>query len=134
MSVPDVPSWSGQNMAAIYDRLVAFQKGDKAAAQLPEEAAAFGKFPDVGDDADFMMHLLREYDRAFRWSVTTANERKEVLKQLLFNEHTLPGFNDSGAHLTNMAYFDGNLRTLKLARPRPPCRRSLRWSPHRPTG
>ena len=115
VSVPDVPSWSGQSMLAIYDRLLAFQKGDKGAAESPEEAAAFEKFPQVRDDADFMMHLLRTYDRDFRWAVTTANERKEVLKKLLFDENTLPGFNDSGAHLTNMAYFDGNLRTLKLA-------------------
>ena len=27
----------------------------------------------------------------------------------------LPGFNDSGAHLTNMAFYDGNLRALRLA-------------------
>ena len=38
-----------------------------------------------------------------------------MLKRLLFHPQTLPGFNDSGAHLTNMAFYDGNLRTLKLA-------------------
>ena len=27
----------------------------------------------------------------------------------------LPGFNDSGAHITNMAFYDVNLRSLKLA-------------------
>jgi N-acyl-D-aspartate/D-glutamate deacylase len=27
----------------------------------------------------------------------------------------LPGFNDSGAHVTNMAYYDGNLRALRIA-------------------
>ena len=27
----------------------------------------------------------------------------------------LPGFNDSGAHVTNMAYYDGNLRALHIA-------------------
>ena len=27
----------------------------------------------------------------------------------------LPGFNDSGAHLTNMAFYDVNLRSLQLA-------------------
>jgi N-acyl-D-aspartate/D-glutamate deacylase len=27
----------------------------------------------------------------------------------------MPGFNDSGAHITNMAFFDGNLMSLKLA-------------------
>ena len=38
-----------------------------------------------------------------------------MLKKLLLDENTLPGFNDSGAHLTNMAFFDGNLRTLRFA-------------------
>ncbi|MDA0630365.1 MAG: amidohydrolase family protein, partial [Proteobacteria bacterium] len=28
----------------------------------------------------------------------------------------LPGFNDSGAHITNMAFFDANLMSLKLAK------------------
>ena len=27
----------------------------------------------------------------------------------------MPGFNDSGAHITNMAFFDGNLGSLKRA-------------------
>jgi N-acyl-D-aspartate/D-glutamate deacylase len=27
----------------------------------------------------------------------------------------MPGVNDSGAHLTNLAFYDGNLVTLKLA-------------------
>lgn len=62
-----------------------------------------------------MLHLLRRYDRSFRWAMTTANTRPGILKQLLLDENTLPGFNDSGAHLTNMAFFDGNLRTLKFA-------------------
>jgi len=30
----------------------------------------------------------------------------------------LPGFNDSGAHLTNMAYYDANLRGLQIAQRR----------------
>jgi len=59
--------------------------------------------------------LLRDFDLEFRWYTITANRDPAVLKQLLFSEHTLPGFNDSGAHLANMAYYDGNLRTLKLA-------------------
>jgi N-acyl-D-aspartate/D-glutamate deacylase len=33
----------------------------------------------------------------------------------LLHERALPGFNDSGAHITNMAFFDGNLMSLKLA-------------------
>ncbi|MDY6943815.1 MAG: amidohydrolase family protein [Pseudomonadota bacterium] len=117
VSVPDVPGWAHQNMGEIYRRLETFQAtGGKEGARDDVEAAAFAKFPNpIGDDAEFMMHLLREYDRDFRWCVTTANQRPEVLKQLLLDENTLPGFNDSGAHLTNMAFFDCNLRTLKMA-------------------
>jgi len=55
------------------------------------------------------------YDRQFRWHTTTANHRPEKLRKLLFHPKTLPGFNGSGAHLTNMAFYDGNLRTLKMA-------------------
>jgi N-acyl-D-aspartate/D-glutamate deacylase len=43
------------------------------------------------------------------------NDRPAILKKLLFHPHMLPGFNDSGAHLINLAFFDGNLLTLKMA-------------------
>jgi len=33
----------------------------------------------------------------------------------LLHETAMPGFNDSGAHITNMAFFDANLMSLKLA-------------------
>ena len=111
-----VEYWNGKNLEAIYQRLLSFQRsGGQQGAECEQETEAFKKFPTVRDDADFVLHMLREYDRKFRWYTTTANQRPEVLKELLFNEHTLPGFNDSGAHLTNMAYYDANLLTLKMA-------------------
>jgi len=117
VSVPDVPSWANINMGELYRRLQHYQaSGGREGALDADEARAFSRFPNpVKDDADVMLHLLKEYDRAFRWSVTTANTRRDVLKKILFAEDTLPGFNDSGAHLMNMAFFDGNLRTLQLA-------------------
>ena len=45
----------------------------------------------------------------------TANRDPKVVRDLVFNPLLLPGFNDSGAHLTNMAFYDGNLRMLKIA-------------------
>jgi N-acyl-D-aspartate/D-glutamate deacylase len=116
-SVPDMPEWSGQNMQRIYDRLLRYQATEGRTGHLSEaEGAAFALFPNpIVDDAEFMLHLLRRYDRQFRWAMTTANTRPAVLKKLLLDENALPGFNDSGAHLTNMAFFDGNLRTLKFA-------------------
>ncbi len=113
-----VESWSQQNIGEIYTRLQTYQNSNGAQGALgDEEAAAFALFPNpIGDDAEFVMHMLREYDKQFRWYTTTANgKRPEVLKKLVFHEETIPGFNDSGAHLTNMAFFDGNLQTLKMA-------------------
>ena len=112
-----VEPWAGRRLSDIYGRLKQYQGalGD-AAAQNQPELAAFSLFPaPIIDDAGFMMHMLREYDRTFRWYVITANERPDVLKKLVFHPETLPGFNDSGAHLTNMAYYDANLMTLKMA-------------------
>jgi N-acyl-D-aspartate/D-glutamate deacylase len=45
----------------------------------------------------------------------SANRDPEVIRELINHPLTLPGFNDSGAHITNMAFYDGNLRALKLA-------------------
>jgi len=58
---------------------------------------------------------MRTYDKSFRFWVDVANENKEGVLPLLLDKNTLPGFNDSGAHITNMAFFDGNLMSLKLA-------------------
>jgi N-acyl-D-aspartate/D-glutamate deacylase len=110
-----VPAWNGQTMQVVYGRLVHWQHTQEGARDALEDAA-FGKFPrPIGDDAAFFLHLLREYDTALRWWTITANRNPAVIKALLFNPKVLPGFNDSGAHLTNMAFYDGNLRTLQIA-------------------
>jgi N-acyl-D-aspartate/D-glutamate deacylase len=66
-------------------------------------------------EGEFLLHLFRRYDRDLRWWFTIANDRPEILRDLLFHPHMLPGFNDSGAHLINLAFFDGNLLTLQIA-------------------
>ena len=58
--------------------------------------------------------LLGYFDRDLYWYYVNANKDPKVVKELLFHPKLLPGFNDSGAHITNMAYFDGNLRALKI--------------------
>jgi len=62
-----------------------------------------------------MLHLLRTYDKGFRFYVDQGNVGNVRTLELLLDENTLPGFNDSGAHITNMAFFDGNLGSLKRA-------------------
>jgi N-acyl-D-aspartate/D-glutamate deacylase len=110
-----VADWNGETMQAVFERLRRWQlTGEGSRSEAEREAfASFAK--PVGDDCAFFLHLLRRYDTDLRWWTVTANRDPEKTKALLFNPLLLPGFNDSGAHLTNMAFYDGNLRTLKIA-------------------
>ena len=112
-----IPSWSGQSLWEVLERLQAWQDGRLTTAQLAaDEIGFFEQCPrPIGGDAAFMRMLLRVFDRDLRWWSVAANDRPEVLRKLLFDPNTLPGFNDSGAHLTNIAFFDGNLVTLQWA-------------------
>jgi N-acyl-D-aspartate/D-glutamate deacylase len=121
-----VTEWCGETFGAVYRRLRDYQSGDPAAARSPAEAEALASFPNpIGHEGALLLHLARRYDRDLRWWFTVANDRPEVLEQLLFHPHLLPGFNDSGAHLINLAFFDGNLLTLQVAQ-----RRSLERVAH----
>ena len=71
------------------------------------------------DNLDYFMDLIKEYDTDLVWKCTAANHRDEVRMKLLAHELTIPGFNDSGAHNTNMAFHDGALQTLRQAQERP---------------
>jgi N-acyl-D-aspartate/D-glutamate deacylase len=111
-----VPEWCGETFGMVLRRLRGFQSGRQDVARSPAEAEALAAFPGpVGREGDFLLHLVRRYDRDLRWWFTVANDRPEVLERLLFHPHMLPGFNDSGAHLVNLAFFDGNLLTLQVA-------------------
>jgi N-acyl-D-aspartate/D-glutamate deacylase len=111
-----VPEWCGETFGAVYRRLQRFQAGETSAARSETEREALAAFPNpVAREGAFLLHLIRRHDRDLRWWFTVANDRPEILKQLLFHEHMLPGFNDSGAHLINLAFFDGNLLTLQIA-------------------
>jgi N-acyl-D-aspartate/D-glutamate deacylase len=109
-----VPEWEGKTMQWVFDRLLDWQRGGSTQPR-GLEAEVFAALPKPCDEADFVLGLLRRFDMALRWSTVTANRDPRVVKRLLFHPLLLPGFNDSGAHLTNMAFFDGNLRTLKIA-------------------
>jgi len=111
-----VPEWYGETFGAVYRRLLQFQTGDRSAARSVTESDAFYSFPSpLRKQGEFLLHLFRRYDRDLRWWFTIANDRPRILRDLLFHPHLLPGFNDSGAHLINLAFFDGNLLTLQIA-------------------
>ena len=125
MTERPVAVWDGETLRDVYERLLDWQarpsgRGRPGRTGLgprsEEEAEAFASFPNpVGDDCDFILHLLRHFDTDLRWFVLAANDDEERMARVLFDPQTLPGFSDSGAHLTNMAYYDSNLRGLQIA-------------------
>jgi N-acyl-D-aspartate/D-glutamate deacylase len=111
-----VPEWCGETFGAVHRRLETFHSGDGTAARSAAEREAFAEFPwPLTREGEFLLHLFRRHDRDLRWYFVVANDRPEILRDLLFHPHLLPGFNDSGAHLINLAFFDGNLLTLQIA-------------------
>lgn len=111
-----VSDWKDESMAAIFERLRIWQAGDRSVARSEAESSAFAACPDpIGDDGDFFLHLLRAYDTDLYWYMVTANRDPELTRELIMHPKLLPGFNDSGAHLTNMAFYDCNLRALQMA-------------------
>ncbi len=111
-----LPSWPGQSMAEVYQRYRCWLKnGEIPHTNDPEELDTFRHLGgEIRDDGEFFLALLRHFDRDLHWYYVNANRDPEVIKALLLNPRMLPGFNDSGAHVTNMAYYDGNLRALRI--------------------
>ncbi len=124
------PEWRGLTFAAVLERAVSHQQSGQfpLTGQLPQTGeggpseaeraaldAVVAAMPDCVDDAGLVIHLFRTYDLDLRWYAITANGDPAKLEEALFFEHNLPGFNDSGAHLTNMAFYDANLRGLQVA-------------------
>ncbi len=117
MSVDSGPvprAWVGETLQAILSRALQWQATGEG-ARSDEEREHFARVPQAADQVDFILHLYREYDTALRMTTVTANRDPALTEKLLFDPQVLPGFNDSGAHLTNMAFYDGNLRGLQMA-------------------
>ncbi|MFT5575223.1 MAG: N-acyl-D-aspartate/D-glutamate deacylase [Bermanella sp.] len=113
--VTPVPSWHDQKLSEVYRRFCAYQKGDVkdfTAQELTVYAAAPANCRSL---ADFFAHCLRQFDMRFRWWLDVANVDPDITAEILFDENTMPGFNDSGAHITNLAFYDGNLLNLQIA-------------------
>lgn len=109
-------NWVGMDLQTLLDRVLDIKSGKLPADVQDEEQALIKRdFFWISDEADFMLQLLRSFDTGFGWSTTTANRNPETTRELIMDPLLLPGFNDSGAHLTNMAFYDVNLRCLKQA-------------------
>lgn len=116
MEVAECPvaAWKGENLQAIFERARTFQVSGQGARTV-EERAMLESFPPLRDDADFFFHLLKTWDRRFVWKTISANHDAKMVGRLTMSDLFLPGFADSGAHLTNLAFYDVNLRALKIA-------------------
>ena len=109
-----VDGWIGETLHVVYLRYQTWLQNPDSidAADERDAFAALGR--DVRDDGEFFIKLLHHFDRDLYWHYVNANADPAVVRELLFHPKLLPGFNDSGAHVTNMAYFDGNLRALNI--------------------
>jgi N-acyl-D-aspartate/D-glutamate deacylase len=109
-------SWQGLSFQAVLDRVLDYKRGNIAHGMPDSEQSLIqSSFIWVMDEADLVIQVLRSFDTEISWSTVTANRDLEQVRELIMNPKLLPGFNDSGAHLTNMAFYDVNLRSLKLA-------------------
>ena len=109
-----IKHWEGQTFDLLFERLQRANAGQLT--PLDEESEVIAQyFCELQDEADFMLAMLRAFDTDLSWSTVTANRDIHTVRRLLMDPALLPGFNDSGAHLTNMAFYDVNLRSLKLA-------------------
>ena len=109
-------NWEGMDVQSVFDRVV-LRKQDQCQEPVTKVEQKLGQKDCfwIADEGDFMLQMLRSFDTDLTWSTVTANRDLKVVRELLMNPKLLPGFNDSGAHLTNMAFYDVNLRSLQLA-------------------
>lgn len=115
IDVCPLKDWEGKTFADVFDRVQACNSGEDIHGSDPELTLLKEHFSDVKDEGDFVLAMLRAFDRDLSWYTISANRDEAMVRNLLMDRQLLPGFNDSGAHLTNMAFYDGNLRALKLA-------------------
>ena len=116
MEVCPQQNWVGMDFQTLFERVQAIAAKRAPADATPDEIELVERdFANLNDEADFMLQLLRSFDINFSWCTVTANRDMDKVRSLIMDPKLLPGFNDCGAHLTNMAFYDVNLRSLKLA-------------------
>ena len=109
-----VPAWKDDDFAALTKRAATYQQTGNGARD-DEEREAFEAMGTITDDADFVFEAFKLFDRDLYWHTVSANSDISMIRKLTMSPMFLPGFADSGAHLTNMAFYDINLRALKIA-------------------
>lgn len=104
--------WEGKTFTEAFNQV---KSNSANLLSAPEWANYKDHFKDLKNEADFVLATQRAFDLEIVWYYVSGNRNPKVTRELVMNPIFLPGFNDSGAHLTNMAFYDCNLRALKLA-------------------
>jgi N-acyl-D-aspartate/D-glutamate deacylase len=112
-----VTAWRGLSFAQVHERVRSVQAGARQDAEHAE-LTIVRALPHPCDEVDLWIGLLRAFDTDMTWWCVSANPTQAAVDAVLFDERFLPGFADSGAHLTNMAFYDVNLRALQAAQRR----------------
>jgi N-acyl-D-aspartate/D-glutamate deacylase len=72
---------------------------------------------DRGRDAiDTFLDLVADFGTKLRWYTVMANDRPDVIREMISSPDVLIGFSDAGAHLRQMAHYNFPLRMLRLVR------------------
>ena len=87
----------------------------------PEPGLEGRSFADVARErgahpVDVFLDLVAAHGAALRWYTVMANDRPEMLDEILRHPDILVGFSDAGAHLRQMAHYNFPLRLLHRVR------------------
>ena len=87
----------------------------------PDETLVGKSFTEIakerGHDAiDTFLDLVAEHGTHLRWYTIMANDRPEVIREMVSSPDVLIGFSDAGAHLRQLAHYNFPLRMLRLVR------------------
>jgi N-acyl-D-aspartate/D-glutamate deacylase len=107
--------WEGKTFDVLFERVKAFNSDKSVELSAEEKEIVERDFFWISDEADFVIQAFRTFDLDLSWTTITANRNINTVRKLIMDPVLLPGFNDCGAHLTNMAFYDCNLRALKIA-------------------
>lgn len=93
--------------------------GDAMILACPDQSIVGKNFVEVAQAkgihvVELFLDLVVEYGTRLRWYTTVANHRQNVLQKLIKNKRSLLTFNDAGAHIRNMTFYNLPLRLLQL--------------------
>lgn len=95
--------------------------GDATIIEAPDASLVGKSFADIGrergiHEVDAFLDLVIAHGKRLRWHTVIGNHRPEHIRHIVNQPCTLLAFNDSGAHIRNMAFYNSQLRFLKFVR------------------